>query len=164
MKARAWLLVAGALALLSLSLHVEAETLTGRTVRVIDGDTFVVLFHGNQEERVRLAGIDCPEQSQPFGQRAKEALLTRVGGREVVVEWEKRDRYKRLVGKISDAQGDVNLALLRDGLCWWYRKYAHEQSEVDQVLYEAAEAKAREGRVGLWRDVAPVPPWEWRKR
>lgn len=32
------------------------------------------------------------------------------------------------------------------------------------VSCEAAEAKAREGRVGLWRDAAPMPPWEWRKR
>ena len=62
-----------------------------------------------------------------------------------------------------DVEGDVNLSLVRMGMCWWYRKYAREQSDVDQVLYEAAEASAREGRVGLWRDPEPVPPWEWRR-
>jgi endonuclease YncB( thermonuclease family) len=49
-------------------------------------------------------------------------------------------------------------------MCWWYRKYAGEQSDVDRVLYEDAERRAREGRVGLWRDPAPVAPWEWRRR
>lgn len=137
-----WGRAVGTLMLLTIALGVSAETLTGRTVRVIDGDTVVVLFPGNQDERIRLAGIDCPEQGQPFGKRAKEVLLARVGGQEVVVEWGKRDRYQRLVGKVIDALGDVNLALVRDGWCWWYRQYAHEQSEVDQVLYEAAEAKA----------------------
>jgi endonuclease YncB( thermonuclease family) len=57
----------------------------------------------------------------------------------------------------------VNLTLVRDGLCWWYRKYADEQSAVDRVLYEDAERQARRKRLGLWSDPNPVPPWEWRK-
>ena len=79
------------------------------------------------------------------------------------MEWAKLDRYGRTVGKVLDAQQDVNIALVRDGMCWWYRKYASEQSAVDRHLYEAAEAKAKTERVGLWSDPAPVPPWEWRR-
>jgi endonuclease YncB( thermonuclease family) len=67
------------------------------------------------------------------------------------------------VGKVVDGEGDVNLGLVRAGMCWWYRKYAGEQSAVDQVLYEVAETAARRGRVGLWQDPAPVAPWEWRR-
>jgi endonuclease YncB( thermonuclease family) len=51
---------------------------------------------------------------------------------------------------------------VRKGLCWWYRKYADEQSAVDRVLYEDAERQARRKRRGLWSDPNPVPPWEWR--
>jgi endonuclease YncB( thermonuclease family) len=149
--------------LLGLPWGASSETWEGRVVRVVDGDTFVLLVAGNVQERVRLAGIDCPERGQAFGTKAKETLLARVGGKDVTVEWGKRDRYKRVVGKVIDGAGDVNLALVRSGMCWWYRKYAGEQSDVDQVLYEDAERKAREGRVGLWRDQAPVPPWEWRR-
>ena len=43
-------------------------------------------------------------------------------------------------------------------------EYTHEQSAVDQVLYENAEAVAREKRVGLWQERDPVPPWVWRRR
>jgi len=80
------------------------------------------------------------------------------------VDWHKRDRYGRILGKVSAHGQDVNLAQVRAGMAWWYRQYAHEQSLVDQGLYAAAETKARWGRVGLWVDKDPIPPWEWRKR
>jgi len=53
----------------------------------------------------------------------------------------------------------VNHTLVKNGWCWWYRKYAPG----DTVL-EALEKEAREGRKGLWADPHPVPPWEWRRR
>jgi endonuclease YncB( thermonuclease family) len=111
------------LVLAGLAGSLAAEMLKGRVVRVIDGDTLVLLIAGNAQERIRLAGIDCPERGQPFGNRAKEALVERVGGKPVSVVWDKRDRYKRIVGKISFAGQDVNLALVQSGMCWWYRKY-----------------------------------------
>jgi len=51
---------------------------------------------------------------------------------------------------------NVNHTLVKDGWCWWYRKYAPR----DTVL-EGLENEAREGRKGLWADPQPVPPWEW---
>ena len=98
------------------------------------------------------------------GQRAKQALSGYVFDRHVTVEWDKRDRYGRTIGKILDGERDVNLALVREGMSWWYRKYADEQSPVDRGLYEAAEAKAKMARAGLWSDPDPVPPWDWRYR
>lgn len=141
-----------------------ADTLSGRVVRVIDGDTLVLLVSGNLQEKIRLAGIDCPERKQAFGQRAKQALLDRVASKNVSIEWRKRDRYDRIVGKIIDDQGDVNLALVRQGMCWWYKKYAKEQSKVDRNLYEQAEIKAREAGIGLWSDPHSIEPWEWRRK
>ena len=57
----------------------------------------------------------------------------------------------------------MNLTLVGDGSCRWYRKYADEQSAVDRVLYEDAERQARSQRLGLWSDPELVPPCEWRK-
>jgi endonuclease YncB( thermonuclease family) len=124
----------------------------------------VLLLSGNVQERVRLSGIDCPERGQAFGTRAKEALSERVAGETVTVVWDKRDRWKRVVGKVIDEEGDVNLALVRGGMCWWYRAYAGEQSPADRLLYEDAEDTARGEGLGLWRDPDPVPPWEWPRR
>jgi len=53
---------------------------------------------------------------------------------------------------------NVTHTLVKDGWCWWYRKY----SQGNAVL-EGLEKDAREGKKGLWADPQPVPPWEWRK-
>jgi endonuclease YncB( thermonuclease family) len=53
----------------------------------------------------------------------------------------------------------VSLEQVRAGMAWWYREYAREQP----AAYAAAEQQAHARRVGLWKDAAPVPPWEWRK-
>jgi hypothetical protein len=49
-------------------------------------------------------------------------------------------------------------------LAWWNREERRQQTLHDQGYYEYAEFDAKTRRRGLWRDEAPVPPWEWRKR
>ena len=133
-------------------------------VKITDGDTLVVLDAGNTQHKIRLPGIDAPESNQPFGKRSKEALSALVAGQRVEVDWHKHDRYGRILGKVIAQGKDVNLAQVRTGMAWWYRKYANEQSLVDQGIYAAAEAKARVTGVGLWTDKDPIAPWDWRKR
>jgi endonuclease YncB( thermonuclease family) len=146
------------------SVAVQADTLTGKVVKITDGDTLVILDASNTQHKIRLAGIDAPETKQPFGQKSKEALTALVAGQHVAVDWDKRDRYQRILGKVIAQGKDVNLAQVRSGMAWWYRKYREDQSLVDQGLYAAAEAKARISGVGLWAEQDPIPPWEWRKR
>jgi endonuclease YncB( thermonuclease family) len=49
-------------ALLLLPLSVGAETLVGRVVRVVDGDTVYVLDTAKTQHKIRLGGIDGPER------------------------------------------------------------------------------------------------------
>jgi endonuclease YncB( thermonuclease family) len=79
---------------------VLAETLEGRVVRIIDGDTLVLLDANNTQHRIRLSGIDTPERGQPFGKRATQNLARLSGNKPARLEWYKRDRWKRLIGKI----------------------------------------------------------------
>jgi endonuclease YncB( thermonuclease family) len=51
-----------------------AADFSGSVVSVLDGDTLEVL-NGHHTERIRLSGIDCFEQGQAFGNRAKQAPL-----------------------------------------------------------------------------------------
>lgn len=78
----------------------RADILTGTVVAVADGDTVTVLDSNRGPHRIRVAGIDAPEKAQPFGQRAKQSLSTIVFGKEVDVQWTKRDRYSRIVGQV----------------------------------------------------------------
>jgi len=132
---------------------------SGRVVGVTDGDTISVM-HNGRAEKVRLQGIDCPEKGQAYGQRAKQAISALVFGKEVTLQTHGHDKYKRTLGDVLLPDGThVNHELVKDGWCWWYRKYAPG----DTVL-EELETEAREARKGLWVDPQPVPPWEWRKR
>ncbi|MFB1487686.1 MULTISPECIES: thermonuclease family protein [unclassified Thiocapsa] len=147
---------------LPISPPAHADTLVGTVVRILDGDTVEVLDARKRTHRVRLAGIDAPESKQPFGAKSKRVLSSLVGGETVAVDWHKRDRYDRLVGKIMLDGADMNLALVRAGYAWWYREYAGEQSPSDRGLYAAAEKAARRDGVGLWADPRPIAPWDWR--
>ncbi len=155
--------LAALLFFLLLSFIAAADTLSGTVTSVLDGDTLYVLDAENARHKVRLAGIDTPEHGQPFSAKSKQYLLELVAGKAVDVQWSKRGRYVRYIGKVLSDGRDVNLAMVRAGLAWWFRRYRGEQSEVDQVLYEAAEDKALAEGIGLWRDPDPVP-WDWRRR
>lgn len=147
------------LVLLLLVSRAEAFSFTSPVVGVIDGDTIDIL-HNGKAQRIRLYGIDCPEKGQPFGKVAKWATSALVFGRTVTVQGHGKDKYKRLVADVLLADDtSVNHKLVKDGWCWWYRKYAP-----DDAVLEALETEAREAKRGLWIDPRPIPPWEWRKR
>jgi micrococcal nuclease len=83
-----------------------------------------------------------------------------VFGREATLQTYGHDKYGRTIADLLLSDGtNVDHTLVKEGWCWWYRKYAPG----DTVL-EGLEKEAREGRKGLWVDPQPVPPWEWRKK
>lgn len=154
------------LALASLGLA-WADELQGRVVKVADGDTITVLDAQRQQHVIRLAGIDAPEKSQPFGQKSKAHLSQAVFGQTVTVTFDKRDRYGRIVGQVRVLGEDANLRQLQAGWAWHYKQYQNEQTPDQRSVYDAAERAAREKRLGLWQGqgpASPEPPWDYRAR
>jgi len=143
---------------------VHAETLSGRVVGVSDGDTVTLLDSTNTQYKIRLSGIDAPEKKQAFGQVSKESLSDLIYNKPVLVDWNKQDRYGRIVGKILLGNRDVNLEQVKRGLAWHYTKYQKEQPYEDRESYFRAQKVAEGARVGLWKDGNPIPPWDFRKK
>jgi endonuclease YncB( thermonuclease family) len=143
-------------------LSANSAELSGRVVAVADGDTVTVLDAQKVQHKIRLGGIDAPEKKQAFGNRSKESLSDCAFGKDVVVDWDKVDRYQRKVGKILAAGVDCNLRQIKLGMAWHYKKYAKEQSSSDRATYAAAEDVALNARTGLWSDAAPIAPWDFR--
>ena len=141
-----------------------ADELTGQVVRVLDGDTLEVLTPQKVLHRIRLIGIDAPEKKQAFGDASKRAMSDLAFSRNVVVVYNKRDRYGRIVGLVRHGAADVGLALVRRGLAWHYKKYQSEQTPLDRDGYSDAEQLARKESVGVWGDSTPIAPWDFRKR
>ncbi len=86
--------------LIGLSLAAFADSLTGKVVKITDGDTLYILDANSQQHKIRLAGIDAPERKQAYGLASRKHLASIVAGKQVTVEYQKRDRYGRIVGKV----------------------------------------------------------------
>ena len=147
---------------LLLVLPLWANTLTGKVVKVIDGDTIHILLVSQNIEKIRLAGIDSPERKQAHGQKAKKHLISLVASKTVKISYSKRDRYGRIVGKILLKGSDINLKMVQAGYAWHYKKYQREQVPDDRLSYAVAENNARKHNLGLFQNKA-IPPWKWRK-
>lgn len=133
--------------------------LSGKVVKVADGDTFTLLTEDNRQVKVRLHGIDCPEKGQDFGQVAKQYTAEKVYLQVVSVQATDTDRYGRTVGIVTLNDGTVlNEALLTAGLAWHYTMYDKSSR------WAAMELDARNKKVGLWAMSGPVAPWTWRKK
>lgn len=129
--------------------------ITGKVVKIKDGDTVVVLDKDNTEHTIRVADIDCPEYKQPFSRVAKEFTSNQVYFQVVEVISKGHDRYGRTIGYIRYGDGlDLSKELLRHGYAWHYKRYSQDKE------LATLEGDARKARLGLWVDNAPVPPWE----
>ena len=93
-------------------------------VRVIDGDTIVVNYNGN-EEKVRMIGVDTPESVHPdssknteAGVSASEYTKKHLEGKQVELEFDvqQRDQYGRLLAYVWVDGKMYNKTLLEDGI------------------------------------------------
>jgi len=142
----------------------SAVDISGRVVNIHDGDTITILDSKNKQHRIRLAGIDAPELGQAYGKASRDHLAQLVAGKQVSIEGSKYDRYGRLVGTVLLEGKDQNIEQLRAGLAWHFKKYQNEQTGEERVAYAQEEEIARASKIGLWRDMQPTPPWDWRLR
>lgn len=130
-----------------------------RVERVIDGDTLLL----DNGETVRLIGIDTPEYYKvtdtekfgldedylyEWGVKAKLYMEDRVLYKDVSLEydWERRDKYERLLAYIYVNQEMINRTMIEKG-------YARAMPEFDfkyrEEFIELEREAKKEGR-GMW--------------
>jgi endonuclease YncB( thermonuclease family) len=96
--------------LLLISFTATAETIhQGKIVRIVDGDTLVLLVE-QQQLKIRLSDIDTPERKQPFGTRAKQPLSELAFGKQARVVEVTVDCCGRIMGRVYDDEFSVNAA------------------------------------------------------
>lgn len=145
-------------ALIQSSAHTELPAEYASVIRVVDGDTLRVQV-GEEEETVRLVGIDTPETVDPrrdvecFGEESTQAMTELVSGQSVRLErdstQQNRDRYGRLLRFVFLSDGrDVGLELISAGVAQesLYSNKPHAYHD----LYVQAEQEAQAEERGLW--------------
>ncbi|KAK4550956.1 hypothetical protein RGQ29_032659 [Quercus rubra] len=122
-----------------------------------------IFFQNNEETlarkyRIRLRGIDAPENQMPYGKEAKEELTKIVQGKCLRVLVYGVDQYDRHVADIYCDGKFVQELMLKKGFAWHYATY----DQRPELARWEQEAQAK--RVGLWASSNPEKPWEWRKK
>lgn len=117
----------------------NAEMLPITLLKVTDGDTIKALVNG-EKESIRLLDIDCYEtsknpraiwQSEYYhlsvgqvmqkGEYSKQRLKDLLGKRkDLKLEWSRRDRYKRILGRVYLDDRNINDYMLSEGGCEKY--------------------------------------------
>lgn len=133
---------------------------TWRTcIRVIDGDTIVL----DEDETVRLIGVDTPESKDPrkgvqyFAEEASQFLRRLIEGKPIRLEYdqERVDKYGRTLAYLYQEHGTcVNSEIIRQGFGMAYIKYPFKYLEE----YLRIEREARINAVGLWGSPIPAAP------
>jgi micrococcal nuclease len=131
--------------------------LTGKVTAVIDGNTLEI-SGDNQTHKVLLAGIDCPELGQDYGEKAKQFLEKIILGKDVTAHLTDKDRKgNSLAIVLINGKVDARIELLKEGLAWTSEKDPQEDLESYRMMAQ------RKGR-GLWKQEDPIPPWTYRRQ
>lgn len=129
-----------------------------QVVKFDDGDTIQVNM-SNQNEKVRLIGVDTPETQDPrkpvqcFGKAASAFTKRLIGTNAVRLEADpentNRDRYNRLLRYVYLPDGTlVNAEIIKQGYGFAYTHFPFTKLETFRQL----EATARKNNLGLWKD------------
>jgi micrococcal nuclease len=141
---------------------VKGASLFGKVIEINDGDA-ITIFNMNRPVRVRLMGIDAPENDQSFGDVAKKHLSDLVYDKFVSVEYSGLGQNSSLQGRVLINGQDVGAQMIRDGVAWYDPSYKNRLTEAEFEVYIQSEQAARNEKRGLWQADSPIPPWEFVK-
>ncbi|WP_079643242.1 thermonuclease family protein [Sphingobacterium nematocida] len=137
---------------------VAQKYISGRVIKVADGDTFTIVDKFQKKTKIRLHGIDCPEKGQDYFQVAKSFTNNLVFDKFINIEVKNKDRYGRIVGVAwLENKANLNLMLIQAGLAWDYPSYSKS------TAYQDAELQARKNKNNIWSHYEPMAPWDFRK-
>jgi micrococcal nuclease len=145
------------ISILFLALSFSISVFTAKVIGITDGDSIVVLNEKNEQIKIRLEGIDCPEKGQAFGQKAKQATSDLCFNRSVRIEKYGTDFFGRTLARVYVGNVCVNKELIKQGMAWHFKKY-NKDPELAKL-----EIEARKAKVGLWAPENAIAPWNWRK-
>ena len=134
------------------------DDLSGKVISVLDGNTIEVLTSANETYKITLAGIDSPELTQEFGEKAKKFLEKLVANKEVTFHLRGKDRWGNYIALVLlEGETDPRIELLKEGLAW-----TAEKNPVPEL--ENYRSIAQQKGKGLWKQDNPTPPWIYRRQ
>lgn len=134
----------------------DQDVVTARVVSVIDGNTIEIIGEDNETRKIILAGIDSPELTQEYGEKARKFLEKIALEKNVTIQITGKDRKGTAIAIVIIEEKDPRIELLKEGLAW-----TSEKNPIPDL--ETIRQKAQEKGKGLWRQDNPTPPWTFRR-
>jgi endonuclease YncB( thermonuclease family) len=141
-------------------------------IKCNDGDTCKLKASDNTQVKVRLIGIDSPENAKKRGKKktngqpgaieAKEFLNSLVAGKNVLLKSYGVDMYGRNLAEILFNNESVNLRMVTEGWAEVYRGKA--PTGFDLTPFNEAELQAKQTKKGIWSFPDYESPKIWRKK
>lgn len=139
--------------------HVRDEpTKYLKVKKFVDGDTFWVDDGSEKGQKIRLIGVNTPETRHPqkqveyYGKEASDYVKSLLAGKKVELRFdvERFDRYGRTLAYVYLEDGTfLNAEIIKNG-------FGQVMTIPPNVKYSEEfvklERKAREEKVGLWKD------------
>lgn len=149
------------LVFLALAITANAQTFTGKCIRVVDGDTYIFAT-AKDTLRIRDAYMNTPEpknavcsKAQPYSVEASAIAKKLLLGNEFKIRVIGTDVYGRKLAYASlDDIGFYHRYMITNGYAWSYR-----QSGANYRLQEYA----KKNEVGLWQNQDAINPSVWLK-
>jgi len=140
------------------SAYESGQKISGKVIKVIDGDTYDLLTDDKKTIRVRMEGIDAPEKGMPYYKVSKNYLGSLCMNQRIEVVKTGEDKYERMLAfsYLSDGS-ELGHLMIAAGMAWHFKKY-NDDEELANL-----EIQARSEKVGLWAENCPIPPWEVRR-
>ncbi|MGC8739089.1 MAG: thermonuclease family protein [Candidatus Hydrogenedens sp.] len=137
------------------------ESAKCKVMDILEGDSFVAQTSGDNSQaiKIRIYGVDSPEEGQKFYAEAKQFLKEKIGDKEVDVEILTTDNLDYRVCNVFTEEGDnLSEILIKEGYAWWDDENAKDALTLKKLCAEAIREKK-----GLWADTSPLAPRDYRK-
>ena len=105
-----------------------------------DGDTVKIKDH-NKTYKLRINHIDAPERNQPYGKKARRALMQLCQNKSIKVIITGIDLYHRQLGELFCDQENASSYMLKNGYAWFNTKYSTKLDLADIEQYAKKNKK-----------------------
>lgn len=152
------------LALLMVCAFIQVDAqISGKCIRVVDGDTYIFVTKKGDTLKVRDAYINTPEPknaacsvAQPYAAESSQVAKEMLLNNSFKIKTFGTDSYNRTLAYAILPDGNYyHRLMIQNGHAWSYR-----QTGANYKRQQAARAKG----IGLWQNPEAVNPSEWLKR
>ncbi|HVG32215.1 MAG TPA: thermonuclease family protein [Pyrinomonadaceae bacterium] len=122
----------------------------GTVIKVVDGDTILMLTKENKRRRIDLAAVDASAADDAARRMLNELVLNRAVN---VLVNPSNVKSKKVSGVVKTVGADVNRALIQAGAARYKEPAPYSMSNHASCVYRITESEAREAKRGLWQTV-----------